>query len=258
MKNRIKWMVFGCVFGLLVGLSGCAEKKAEPEPTPPPVEETDQGKEDLADKFKQLADERQVKLDNKQKEIDELASRLEQEELKRKNLLARMRSENEKLANEADQIRKEVEQARKEAEQARKEAQAVRSAAEEKERKLILPAEKEEKSAVPAQFNVVYFDFDKSNIKSEFKMVIEENYKWIKDNPNRKILLEGHADERGSNEYNLALGERRAKSVFNYLIAMGANPEQFIVVSYGEERPASEGHTEASWKLNRRVEFTLL
>jgi len=81
---------------------------------------------------------------------------------------------------------------------------------------------------------------------------------WIAENPDVQIQLEGHCDERGTNEYNLALGERRAKAVFDYLISLGASPSQFSLVSFGEERPADQGSNEVAWRKNRRVEFTRL
>jgi len=91
-----------------------------------------------------------------------------------------------------------------------------------------------------------------------FAEIIEINYEWIAENPDVKIQLEGHCDERGTNEYNLALGERRAKAVFEYLVKLGANPSQFTMVSFGEERPVASGSNEVDWAKNRRVEFTRL
>ena len=81
---------------------------------------------------------------------------------------------------------------------------------------------------------------------------------WIAENPDVQVQLEGHCDERGTNEYNLALGERRAKAVFDYLVSLGASPSQFSLVSFGEERPVASGSNESAWKQNRRVEFTRL
>jgi peptidoglycan-associated lipoprotein len=71
-----------------------------------------------------------------------------------------------------------------------------------------------------------------------------------------KVKLEGHCDERGSDEYNLALGENRAKAALNYLVALGVPPEQLSIISYGKEKPLDNGHTEEAWAKNRRVEFT--
>ena len=109
-----------------------------------------------------------------------------------------------------------------------------------------------------SEMGMIYFAYDKSEITTEFEEVIQKNYEWIFQNPDAQIQLEGHCDERGTNEYNLALGERRAKAVFDYLVSLGANPSQFTIVSFGEERPVAYGSNEASWRQNRRVEFTRL
>ena len=109
-----------------------------------------------------------------------------------------------------------------------------------------------------SEMGMVYFAYDKSEITDEFEEVIQKNYEWIFQNPDAQVQLEGHCDERGTNEYNLALGERRAKAVFDYLVSLGANPSQFTIVSFGEERPVAYGSNDASWRQNRRVEFTRL
>ena len=121
---------------------------------------------------------------------------------------------------------------------------------------MILPPEESE--AAFSEMGMVYFAYDKSEITADFEEVIQKNYEWIYQNPDVQIQLEGHCDERGTNEYNLALGERRAKAVFDYLVSLGANPSQFTIVSFGEERPVAYGSNEASWRQNRRVEFTQL
>ena len=121
---------------------------------------------------------------------------------------------------------------------------------------MILPPE--ESDAAFSEMGMVYFAYDKSEITADFEEVIQKNYEWINQNPDVQIQLEGHCDERGTNEYNLALGERRAKAVFDYLVSLGANPSQFTIVSFGEERPAVYGSNESSWRQNRRVEFTRL
>ena len=121
---------------------------------------------------------------------------------------------------------------------------------------MILPPE--ESDAAFSEMGMVYFAYDKSEITADFEEVIQKNYEWIYQNPDVQIQLEGHCDERGTNEYNLALGERRAKAVFDYLVSLGANPSQFTIVSFGEERPVAYGSNEASWRQNRRVEFTQL
>ena len=98
----------------------------------------------------------------------------------------------------------------------------------------------------------VYFDFDKSNIRSEFVDVLRAHAAYLISNPNLSISIEGHADERGSREYNIALGERRAMAVRRFLEAEGVNGSQLSTISYGEERPVALGHDEASWAQNRR------
>ena len=121
---------------------------------------------------------------------------------------------------------------------------------------MILPPE--EADTAFSEMGMIYFAYDKSIITAEFQEVIQKNYEWIFQNPDAQIQLEGHCDERGTNEYNLALGERRAKAVFDYLVSLGASPSQFTIVSFGEERPVAYGSSEASWRQNRRVEFTRL
>lgn len=102
---------------------------------------------------------------------------------------------------------------------------------------------------------VVYFDFDKSDIKSEAQAVLRAHGQHLAANPQASVTLEGHCDERGTREYNIALGERRAKAVQRVLTLHGASGTQIRLVSYGEERPASLGHDEEAWVLNRRTEI---
>jgi peptidoglycan-associated lipoprotein len=102
---------------------------------------------------------------------------------------------------------------------------------------------------------LVYFDFDESSIRSEFRTVLNAHSMNLAANPNMTVVLEGHADERGTREYNLALGERRAKAVERFLIVNGASRGQIETVSYGEEKPAVRGSSESAWAQNRRVEL---
>jgi peptidoglycan-associated lipoprotein len=102
---------------------------------------------------------------------------------------------------------------------------------------------------------VVYFDFDSSVVKDEFSAIIEAHASYLANNPGARLTLEGHADERGTREYNLALGERRAAAVQQFMELMGAGSTQIQTVSYGEERPVDPGHDEQAWALNRRVEL---
>lgn len=102
---------------------------------------------------------------------------------------------------------------------------------------------------------IIYFDYDSSSVLSQFEEIIKAHAGFLQANPGLVTTLEGHADERGSREYNLALGERRALAVKQQLVVLGVAPDQVRSVSYGEERPADPGHDEQAWSLNRRVEF---
>ncbi len=101
----------------------------------------------------------------------------------------------------------------------------------------------------------VYFDFDRSDISSDARKIIEAHARYLSANPSVRIVVEGHCDERGTREYNLSLGERRAKAVQQVVSLLGVSSSQVEVVSYGEERPAAMGHDEDAWAMNRRVEF---
>ena len=101
----------------------------------------------------------------------------------------------------------------------------------------------------------VYFEYDKYEVKPEYRALIESHARWLKANPQARLTIEGNADERGSREYNLALGQRRAESVTKMLVLMGAKPEQIEAVSWGEEKPRTTGHDEKSWSENRRDDF---
>ncbi|MDG4595875.1 MAG: peptidoglycan-associated lipoprotein Pal [Candidatus Contendobacter sp.] len=109
-------------------------------------------------------------------------------------------------------------------------------------------------SAVSAD-RIVYFSFDSAEILPESQAIISKNARVLTGNTRIITQLEGHTDERGSREYNIALGERRANAVRQAMIAMGVSPQQIRVVSYGEERPAAAGQSEQSYALNRRVEI---
>lgn len=100
----------------------------------------------------------------------------------------------------------------------------------------------------------IYFDYDSASIREDSLLIVREHGKYLSSNPDRLVRLEGHADERGTREYNLALGEERAKSVKEVLILEGAQEEQIEIVSFGEERPAVEGTDDSALQLNRRVE----
>ncbi len=104
----------------------------------------------------------------------------------------------------------------------------------------------------------IYFDFDRSNIRQDQRGRLEENGIFLENNPRLKIRIEGNCDEKGSSEYNIALGEKRALSVRNYLINLGIEPIRLETISYGEERPLLFGHSELSWAQNRRDDFVTI
>jgi len=107
------------------------------------------------------------------------------------------------------------------------------------------------------KLSTIYFAFDDYSLSEQAEKKLIENAAWLINNPNKTIIIEGHCDERGTEEYNIALGERRANSAKKYLINLGVNPDQLSTISYGEERPADSGHDEDAWAKNRRAEFVM-
>lgn len=107
----------------------------------------------------------------------------------------------------------------------------------------------------PLSKKTIYFMYDSSQVKQEFVSVIATHAQYLMDHPSQQIVLEGHADERGSREYNIALGEQRAKAVLRMMKMQGVYENQLEVVSFGEEKPDTDGMNETSWQLNRRVEI---
>ncbi len=103
----------------------------------------------------------------------------------------------------------------------------------------------------------IYFDFDKSNIRSDQRPRIEKNAQYLKSNASARIKIEGNCDERGTNEYNMALGERRALNAKKYLENLGIDGNRILTTSYGEEKPLNYGHDELSWSQNRRDDFVI-
>ena len=101
----------------------------------------------------------------------------------------------------------------------------------------------------------VYYEFDKYDVKPEYRALLQSHAAWLKANPQARITIEGNADEQGSREYNVALGQRRAESVVKMMVLLGAKPEQIEAVSWGEEKPRASGHDEKSWSENRRSDF---
>ena len=109
--------------------------------------------------------------------------------------------------------------------------------------------------ASPLGTRTIYFEFDSSEVPASGQAVIEAHARYLSEHSGALITLEGHADERGSREYNIALGEQRANAVNRLMTLLGASGPQIRTISYGEERPAADGHDESAWQLNRRVEI---
>ena len=113
------------------------------------------------------------------------------------------------------------------------------------------------KKVAPA-LDSIYFAFDKHCLRTEAKAKLDKIAAWLSQNPAVKIRIEGNCDERGTNEYNLALGERRANSAKAYLVNLGISADRLAIVSYGEERPLDPGHNESAWAKNRRDDFKIV
>ena len=109
----------------------------------------------------------------------------------------------------------------------------------------------------PIALGDVFFEFDKYAVTPEYKSVLTKNAELLMANPSKKLLVEGHCDERGTAEYNMALGERRAKAVIEFCTAYGIAADRLTWISYGEERPFDSGHTEDAWAKNRRAHMVL-
>ncbi len=106
-----------------------------------------------------------------------------------------------------------------------------------------------------AELQDIHFDFDKYDIRPGDAKILGTNAAWLKSHDDQLLLVEGHCDERGTNEYNLALGERRAKATMNYLVSQGVQANRVTIISYGEERPLCTEHSETCWAKNRRAHF---
>lgn len=111
---------------------------------------------------------------------------------------------------------------------------------------------------VAVAVNPVYFDFDKYNIRPGDAEILKSNFEWFKANPNKKMRIEGNCDERGTVEYNMALGQKRADAAKAYLTNLGVDAKLLETISYGKEKPVDPGHNEAAWAKNRRDDFVPL
>ena len=104
----------------------------------------------------------------------------------------------------------------------------------------------------------IYFDYDRALVRDDARAVLDGNAAWLKKFRTAKILVEGHCDERGTEEYNLALGEKRAKSAQDYLLSMGIASDRIKIISYGKSQPIDPGHDESAWQMNRRAQFVVI
>jgi peptidoglycan-associated lipoprotein len=130
---------------------------------------------------------------------------------------------------------------------------------EEQLREKALAEEEARRRTMAAEFENedVYFEFDQFVLSDSAKAVLNKKAKWLKDHPNGKALIEGHCDERGSTEYNLALGQKRAEAAMQFIIALGVESSRVSTISFGKEKPPDPGHNEAAWAKNRRAHFVL-
>ena len=163
----------------------------------------------------------------------------------------------EKMSAEDEAAKKAAEEAarKKQEEMARQRAMEEQRLKEERmarEKKM-----KEEAKQAMFEQEDIHFDFDKYNLKPDAQEILKEKAAFLKENPSVRVTIEGHCDERGSNEYNLALGDRRANSARAFLINLGIGGFRLNTVSYGEERPIDPGHNEAAWAKNRRAHFVI-
>ena len=134
---------------------------------------------------------------------------------------------------------------------------AAREKAEAEAEKRQLQAEKERAARQEFVNENVYFGFDDASLTKKARQILREKVQWLRNHPDRDVLIEGHCDERGTKEYNMALGQRRAQSIKNYLVNAGIDPSRLETISYGEERPLDPRHNEMAWAKNRRGHFRL-
>ena len=119
---------------------------------------------------------------------------------------------------------------------------------------VVAPAPKMDDSIMKER---IHFEFDKSTLTPAAQDILMKKAEWLRENPDATITIEGNCDERGTNEYNLALGERRAESAKNFLVDLGIAPSRMTTISYGEERPLDPAHNEEAWAQNRRDDFVI-
>ena len=226
-KNNVKYLlaIMFIVFSVSVFINSCAPKKAK-------VDQTAIMKEQ-----ERAAEETRLKAEEKERRKFDEAMKVEQE---------RRAAEEARLKAEEEARLKAEEEKRVEEERLKEEGEITPQVAREAETK-----------AVP-QLGDIHFDFDKSDIRADSREILQKNADWLQNNPDIKIQIEGHCDERGTAEYNLALGERRAMSTKKYLISLGISADRIYTISYGEELPIDPNHSEDAWSKNRRAHFLVI
>jgi len=221
----------------LLSLWGCPKQVPQPE-----IDAAKKAFSDL-DKTKDCAPETYKAAKTTMDRAQALLKEERYEEAKTALLAAKKLAE--KARKECDEKKK-----REEEEKRRKELEAQNAA------KQVKPQVQEEKG--PAELVTVYFGFNTSDLTDEVRQALSNNAEYMRIHPDIRVQIEGHCDERGSTEYNLALGERRALSVKQYLSKIGVDPDRMEIISYGEERPADMGSSEQAYAHNRRAEFRIL
>ena len=226
-KNNVKYLlaIMFIVFSVSVFINSCAPKK-------PKVDQAAIMREQ-----ERAAEETRLKAEEEERRKFDEAMKVEQE---------RRAAEEARLKAEEEARLKAEEEKRVEEERLKEEGEITPQVAREAETK-----------AVP-QLGDIHFDFDKSDIRADSREILQKNADWLQNNPDIKIQIEGHCDERGTAEYNLALGERRAMSTKKYLISLGISADRIYTISYGEELPIDPNHSEDAWSKNRRAHFLVI
>ena len=226
-KNNVKYLlaIMFIVFSVSVFINSCAPKK-------PKVDQAAIMREQ-----ERAAEETRLKAEEEERRKFDEAMKVEQE---------RRAAEEARLKAEEEARLKAEEEKRVEEERLKEEGEITPQVAREAETK-----------AVP-QLGDIHFDFDKSDIRADSREILQKNADWLQNNPDIKIQIEGHCDERGTAEYNLALGERRAMSTKKYLISLGMSADRIYTISYGEELPIDPNHGEDAWAKNRRAHFLVI
>ncbi len=229
-KNSLKHLLVFLLISLSVTvfINSCAPKK-------PKIDQSAIQREQ-----ERSVEEARLKAEGEKKLKKEEEKRRKEEEMKRAEQEARLKAEEEAglKAEEEARLREEEEKRRID-----------------KER---LKATEEAETKAAPQLEDIHFDFDKSDIKADSREILQKNAEWLQNNPDIKFQIEGHCDERGTAEYNLALGDRRAISTKKYLISLGISADRIYTISYGEELPLDPGHSEDAWAKNRRAHFLVI